>query len=333
MEITPEPLTARTGDGLSLAIDRYRTGRARRGAVILQHGLASNRAVFVAPGQSLAAHLAALGYDVYVSELRGAGRSDLPSGGWSIDEYLELDIPALLATVGEHSGQARTCWIGHSMGGILMWMYALEHGGAPVERMISVGSALDYRAGKSAHRNLRHLLPLARIIRSVPFGTLSQIGTGVAGVGPATPLESINFQRSNMDRRMMRWIMRYGFGPIPVPLLDALSNTFSDTGMRRTPSTGGESIRYLERAAELQVPTMMLAGQGDAQCPPEAVAATAAQLGEAVVEQHTFGRAAGHSDDYGHFDLLVGKEAEREVWPHITRFLEVELPAPRGRSA
>src|SRR5262249_59578807 len=96
-----------------------------RGAVVLQHGLGSNGLLFLVRGVSLAEHLAELGFDCYVTELRGAGRSQRPRGGWALDDYLERDLPALLERVREHSGQRELSFIGHSLGGALMWMYAI----------------------------------------------------------------------------------------------------------------------------------------------------------------------------------------------------------------
>lgn len=331
MQLTPEPLRATTDDGLELSVLRIAGPEPARGPVILQHGLGSNRAVFVAPGLGFAEHLAALGYECYVTELRGAGQSERPSGGWSIDDYLELDIPALIATVQRRSGRTQLSWVGHSMGGILAWMYAIEHPDAPIARVAAVGSALDYRPGKSAHQQLKSLLPLARVIGTVPVGRLFAAGSVIAGRGWATPAESLNFWRSNIDAGRMKWVMRHGFEPIPAALLGALGQTFDEEGFRRTPRAGGGAqIRYLERASGLRIPTLVLGGSRDAQCPPQATEDTAQRIGGAVVDHVVFGKGHGHGDDYGHFDLLIGDRAPDEVWPHITRFLEADLEALRA---
>ena len=36
-----------------------------------------------------------------------------------------------------------------------------------------------------------------------------------------------------------------------------------------------------------------------------------------------FGRASGCKEDYGHIDLILGKRAKDEVWPHIRAWIEV----------
>ena len=37
-----------------------------------------------------------------------------------------------------------------------------------------------------------------------------------------------------------------------------------------------------------------------------------------------FGRDHGHLDEYGHFDLILGRRARTEVWPHIVDALRGE---------
>jgi hypothetical protein len=46
-------------------------------------------------------------------------------------------------------------------------------------------------------------------------------------------------------------------------------------------------------------------------------------------KQHfTFGPAFGQQAHYGHFDVIVGRNAQQEVWPHLTAFLEAhDAPA------
>ena len=79
---------------------------------------------------------------------------------------------------------------------------------------------------------------------------------------------------------------------------------------------------------------MLLGGSRDPQCPLEAATHTAELLSSVRDKQLLlFGKPYGHVDDYGHFDLLVGKRAATEVWPHITAFLAARRLARRGRGA
>lgn len=304
---------------MSLAITRVRdASRASRAAVMMQHGLASNGGAFLVPQQSFAEHLARMGYDCYVTELRGAGKSEVPKEEAGFDAYVELDLPALIEAVLACSGRDKLSWIGHSMGGILGLAYALESSDAPFSSVLAVCSSLDYRAGRNVYQDLNRIKPLAKLLPFIPFRALAQATSLVAGVGPVLPPEGMNFHRSNVEREVLRHMLSTGFERIPIRLLEDLSTTFDAAGFSRA----GGTIRYHELAPSYAFRTLLVAGSADVQCPPESVAATFAMLTGCEDKQAvTLGTVHGHADDYGHFDPFVGKRAPQEAWPIMTAFL------------
>ena len=315
-------IPCKTDDGLSLAIRHLPArGATRRGAVILQHGLGANGIVFDYPGRSFARHLNEEGFDCYITELRGTGGSDPCKVPYGVDEYIERDIPALIAAVRAHSGCERVSWVGHSMGGILAMFYAMEHPTAPLARFVAVGSSIDYRPGKSVFRDMRRMRFLAGDwLPFLPFGALARLNAQVAGVGPlAFPAEGMNFVRKNIEPEIIRKVLARGFSPIPFRLLDDMDSTFSEHGFFRK---RGE-LKYLEHCTSYRLPTLLVAGSGDPQCPVVAVEETARLLKSAPeLQVACFGKPYGQKEHYGHFDLLLGKHAEQETWPTITKFLE-----------
>jgi pimeloyl-ACP methyl ester carboxylesterase len=324
MALERNELHVTTSDGLQLSIERLRDrARPSRGAVVMLHGLGANHRIFLATGASLAEHLALRGFDCYVPDLRGAGRSAQPHT-WTLDDYLDRDLPALIEGVLAASGQDRIRWIGHSMGGILMLMYGIEHRQAPISRLVTVGSALDYRPGKNVYQTLRRWRPLAGSLRTFPFGEIARSFAPIAGVGPVLPAEGMNFHRANVERGVCREIMTQGFGSIPLALFDSLNTTFDPQGFSRDDGR----VVYLQRVAEFEIPTLMVAGSRDMQCPPETARATLQRLC-GVRDKHALfvGKDYGQPEDYGHLDLLVGKRAPREVWPAIEAFLGAQTDA------
>lgn len=329
MTLLDTRINARTGDGINLAIRRLRRAgpeRETRATVVLQHGLGSNGRSFDLRGRSLVRHLAEQGFDCFVPELRGAGRSDRPRTSFGLDEYLEHDIPTILDAVRNESGRDEVRWVGHSMGGILMMLYAIEHPDVAVERLLTIGSALDYRPGKSVHRDTKKFRFLAGDwLPTLPFGLLSQLNGAVAGYGPLLPAEKMNFWRSNIEPEMARRVLNTCFEPIPMRLLDDLATTFADAGLSRKQG----ALLYLPEAHRLVVPTCLIGGSRDAQAPAETIDETARLLrGASTLEVVRFGKPHGHEDDYGHVDLLVGRRAEHEVWPVIGEY----LGRPLGRA-
>ena len=145
-------LHAGTDDGVVLAIDRY----ARPGAppVLLLHGwLQSPRGMDSdVPGHSIARHLSASGFDVFVGCFRGAGRGRTRSGSrggsWSPAQKAAHDLPAMISAIRRRTG-ATPSLVGHSLGGLVALLYM-------------AGAALDPETGEirpsarhAARRNAR----------------------------------------------------------------------------------------------------------------------------------------------------------------------------------
>jgi len=319
-----EILHATTRDGVRLAIHRVKPlgTREPRPAVMLLHGLGANRFAFMYPGRSLAEWLAARGFDCYVPELRGAGHSETPSVGWDVEDYLALDLPAILEAIRHHSGQEHIHWVGHSLGGILMMCHAIRTQGAHLARGCAVGSALDYRHGKSGFRGIYGLRQWLQHVPRLPFGP------GTHLIAPLlarldTPIERFNFWPTNVEPEVVRRIHANAFGWIPTRLMLSLASVFEEGGLCSRDGT----VRYLQRLSAVEQPMALFAGSGDVQCPVEAVEQTARAAGDGRIHVERFGTAYGHVDEYGHFDLLVGKRAPEEVWPRLQAWLSpVERP-------
>lgn len=165
-------------DGVRLALKRYTprkgaTTDTSRNPVILCHGLAGNSTPFDLRAQnSLAWALARQGHTVWLVNLRGAGESDRPATGWTLDDYIHKDVPAIIHHVrrahfqgGDGGGGGMVHWCGHSLGGIvgLCALAAVTPSLQPyVQTVTTLGSALDYE--ESAWKRFAPLVPMSRLI-------------------------------------------------------------------------------------------------------------------------------------------------------------------------
>jgi alpha-beta hydrolase superfamily lysophospholipase len=315
--LAAERLEVTTADGLRLNMLRLRQSKAPpRGPVMLLHGLGSGALAFHFPGRSLASYLASRGFDCFVPELRGSGESERPAGSFDADDYLTLDLPAILHTILGESGAPRLHWIGHSMGGILLFCYGIRDPEASIASGIAIGSSLDYTRGRSVYARMNLIKPLARKLSVFPYGAFAHLVAPLCGLlthGPGR----MQVWPPNIEPAVARRLYAAGFNSIPMALLESLATTFEASGLR---SRDG-SVRYAEQASAFKLPVLLLGGSADLQCPPEAVRHTALQLGSRDRQVRLFGRAHGQADDYAHFDLIIGRRAACEVWPAIDAWL------------
>ena len=281
---------------------------------MLLHGLGANHSGFDLPGRSLARWLAERGHDVWLPELRGHGASLARSYDWHIDEYLRQDLPAILETILGTTGQEQLHWVGHSMGGVLLMCYGILEPEAPIARGVCVASALDYRVGATGFRPLLALRPALERLGLIPYGGLIHLLAPALGRG-SRAVERFNLWPENVEPELTRRLHARVFHAIPASLLASLATTFEETGFRLR---SGQT--FLGRADRFAAPTLLIAGSRDMQVSAEAVRHTASLLGPA--RALAFGREHGHATDYGHFDLIIGRQAPEEVWPELAGWLE-----------
>lgn len=304
---------ARTGDGWEIALSRRRPrGRRRRRPVVLCHGLGANRFTWdLDPERSLFRHLADQGFDVFCVELRGHGRSQRvgPGGarwGWSLWDYADRDLPAAFDAVLELTGADALQLVGHSMGGILLHIRRAR-GDERLAAGIAVGAAVDYSGTPSVFHDAARLVGLTRVLPAVPLGPLTRFLAPVA-LAIDNPIDRANVHPSNVERPLYRRLCAVGFHAVSAPVLRTLAPAMAPGGLRLPDGTPVASFRGG------RTPLLALAGTADLQCHPDAA-------GRGCQALRAFGRAHGQADDYGHFDLVMGRRAEAEVWPVLAQWL------------
>ncbi|MCA8020582.1 alpha/beta hydrolase [Burkholderia metallica] len=159
---TPKMGRLRTADGLELASYRWPAGDGTvppRATIALVHGLAEHAGRYAA----LAARLNAAGIDVLAIDLRGHGQSP-GKRAWveRFDGYLD-DADALVAEAAR--GDAPLFLMGHSMGGAVAALYAIER--APARGHALTGLVLSSPALAPGRDVPRWMLAVSRVISRV----------------------------------------------------------------------------------------------------------------------------------------------------------------------
>ena len=255
--------------------------------VILLHGSFSNRRFWYSPkGLGLGPYLARAGFDVWIAEMRGHGLSPRNQGYRHnrVSDYVRYDLPAIADFVHEQNPQAAH-WIGHSLGGITL---AGALGG--------------------------HYLDQDRVASVALFGSQISRTYWPLKVPPVEWGGRLLLKRFSVisGSRLKR-------GPEDEPIGLALES------MRWHGLFGrfGDAERdWWAGLAEVRVPLLAVAATGDRQDPPWACRKLLEQFGSPISEFLCLSKENGFASDFGHVEMLVSKEAQREVWPLVQRWLD-----------
>jgi len=340
----PRRYHATTRDGWRLALYRYGKPRGSHGTpVLLCHGMSSNRWNMDGPGRlSLARYLARKGYDIWVVELRGAGRSTRPRWwnakqyDWRFEDYVYHDAPAALRVVLRETGAEHVHWVGHSMGGMIA--YALLMG--PVQSKIASAVTLaSPTMSEVGHPMLDFGLPYRALLRlapaRVPVGTAARLGALWSPILHwilQRPIGELGFHEGSIDAALMRTLMLTAIDDLPASLLREFARWYETKAM----SDRYEMFDFTEHLERIAAPVLVISGSKDELTPARDLEYVYEHLGSNDKAFRVIGKAEGFAHDYSHADLILGKYAPDDVYPVIFEWLErhrERTPAERARSA
>ena len=314
------PTFVTTPDGARLALHRYRPSAAavRRDPVLLVSGYGLNRhALDFDDRYSWARRLAAAGFDVWLLELRGSGHSRFAGRrDGSFDDYV-VDARTAVAHVLDDTGAERLHWVGYSLGGMLLYAFlSASPDAAPVRSGIAVEAPVDLSGYQVDAISRRVFTALRRvgIVQRLPYRLLTVL------LQPALPLllRRPAFAQwmgpDNIDRSMLRRVMLRVVDDVPTALAAQLLQWVEDGQW-----TTADGRDLLARIGEVQVPILVVTGRGDF-----------SRRARQAIDRFPSGTVTaiecatdhGFSVDYGHADLLFGRNAPEEVFPHVLAWLE-----------
>lgn len=305
-----------TRDGWQIAVTQYSSGSSKNHPILLCHGLGANRWSFdTEPSVSLTQYLVQQGYDVFAVDLRGHGRSEKPATSnkqwdWGFNDYCHHDLDGAIDKVLQISGTEQLHYIGHSMGGLLLLARAALQD-IRIKSAITLGSTLDYSDSPSMFHSLIKIKPLGKLLPAIPVHWTSA-ASSVATKFTAKAIDPVLVNPSNVDRQLYRKMAAIALHPVSGKVMMDLCQAVDGTGLESI-----DGSIYADRLVEqgYGFPVLSVAGSVDIQCPPVA----AARFG---TEHIVFGQAFGQQQDYGHDDLIMGKNAHTETWPIYLAWLE-----------
>lgn len=282
----------------SVELALTRLGRAgaegERGMpVVLLHGSFSNRRFWYSPkGIGLGPYLARAGFDVWIAEMRGHGLSPRNENYRDnhVAQYVRYDLPAIADFIIEQTGQA-VHWIGHSLGGVIL---AAALGGGYLDESRARSAALFGSQVSRIYWPLK--LPPVEwggrlLLRAFPYLSGRRLKRGPEDEPTGLALETL------------RWLRLFG-------------------------RFGDAERDWWAGLAQVRIPVLGVAAAADHQDPAWACRKLLEQCSAAPTQFLLLGKDTGFTSDFGHVEMLVSKDAQREVWPLAEYWLlNLQLPA------
>jgi|GEM_PF-1039167 len=302
-------------------------------------GLAETRFVLdQALGNSFVDYLALNGFDVYVVELRGHGKSRQTREryDWNVQTFLKYDVPACLNRVLQESGQDKVLWVGHSMGGMLLLAY-LIHAGLAVDTELYDPNAIQagVLVGSPVIFNQLSLIAFALLYRTsflerLPFMPTSFLSNLLSMFGMVldSPLTYHFWNYRNMEHKNKILYLKDGLDNIS----QGVMRDFMEYILKGDFVSSDGKINYRENLYLVQKPLLIVSGSADPLATPESAGVIYDNISSQDKELRVFGtkgvmRRGGQTikmkdrADYGHVDLTLGINSREDIWPYMLSWL------------
>ncbi len=337
IKIKGENKIIETKDGWKIGIERFEAFPGipkKKNPVILCHGLMGTKEYFKQnEEESIVYQLTKEGYEVYVLNLRGRqsegqnekGENDssTTSGYWfgktyndySFDDYAKYDVDAAITYVLATTKAEKVNWIGHSMGGMVIYARAGTMGETRISNLVTIGSPFSFPFKPKKLNLLGALEPALNVLPTVPVGSLAEFSSW-------TPIDfyyfmSLYYYPENMDKEQVRRLTRFGANNESPRVFKQFANGM---GKWNFESLDGKD-KYTDNVSNIKIPVLLIAGRRDHLGSPYIVRHVYEKLGSVDKTIMMISRADGHSEDYGHVDLVAGKGIVKDVVPGLISWM------------
>lgn len=280
----------------TIHVKRWFAGNTDGQAVLLIHGSIENGRIFYSEnGKGLAPYLADLGYDVFVPDLRGRGKSTPaigPHSNFGQMDMVSTDIPFLIDHVKKEK-RTDAMWIGaHSWGGNLaLASFARFPQMADIKGFILFGVKRRVTVW-----NMERILKL-----SFGWRIVAPIAIAIKGFLPAVQL------RMGADNETKR--------------IYTETNHWLDNCAWNDPRDGFDFGAVLGRIAV--PPVLSLTGSADKVLGhPRDCRNLVNELNTTDGTFKVIGTATGHLHDYDHIDLVTHRDALKDQFPLIAGWMQ-----------
>jgi pimeloyl-ACP methyl ester carboxylesterase len=319
-----ESLWGETKDGRKIHIMFFKgeEKKKRNFPVILCHGLgAQGRYWYFDDELSWPKKLNDEGFDVFVPDLRGVGKTGGPYD-FSFEDYI-YDVEAILEKVLKVEGVDKAHWVGHSMGGMVIYLSVSRN--PQIQKKLKSFTAISspytiwgpWELWKITHKNYENLSQFFKKVDSIPFSTFSysfsifgDIIYPILKITKLIYLENFVWNLDNVPRDIRKKAMRYATGPVSTRVLEKFSKVF----------LGYEDFNF--SFEKFKVPALFIVGTKDYLATPPTVKLAYSKASSENKKFILAGVGEGFQTDYGHVDITASKLATEEIFSQVLNFIE-----------
>jgi pimeloyl-ACP methyl ester carboxylesterase len=237
---------------------------------------------------------------------------------WTVDDHIHMDTPAIIKFIKSFTGSRQITWVGHSMGGMIMYAYLETEDPEDVKRFVAVGTSVNVKqppnpllamvASQKPVTNASLLIntTVASQLRNFTLGTLK------------LPWEDLFYNKDNMDELTAIKMFRVAIDDTSPGVIAQYSEMIKSGDFM----SSDKSFNYTKNLDRVKKPVLIAAGSKDRMGSVESARFAFENISSEDKEAIIFSRTNGYSADYGHCDLILGKNSEEEVYNYIYRWLE-----------
>ncbi len=256
--------------------------------IVLVHGSFTNRGFWLSSqGIGLARYLVESGFDIWLMEMRGHGLSPRNQAykDNSLEHYALSDVPAINKFVIEKTG-LKPVWMGHSMGGVLI-STAIAAGTLPEIQV----AAIALLGTQIVRRRWYLQVPFVTSLGKLWFTFKPEMDGRKLKIGPEN-------EPSGIAKEYLRWLGLLGRWRLK---------------RNKTP--------LLAKWQGVTIPVLAMVGKNDQSDPAKDCQRFFEQCGSDDKVFKLLAKDEGFSRDFGHVDMIVSKDAAKEVWPELSGWL------------
>mgnify|MGYP000092771467 FL=1 len=266
----------------------YGQSSANKQPIVLVHGSFTNRGFWLSSqGIGFARYLVEAGFDVWLMEMRGHGLSPRNQHYKenSLEKYASSDIPAVNEFVIEKTG-LKPVWLGHSMGGVLI-STAIAAGTLPEAQV----AAIALLGAQVVRRRWFLQIPFVSSIGQLWFSFKPEMDGRKLKVGPEN-------EPAGIAKEYLRWL--------------GLLGRWQFRKSKSSLLTGWKA---------LNTPLLAMVGKEDKSDPAKYCKRFYELYGSDNKQFKLLSKDEGYSRDFGHVDMVVSKDAAKEIWPVLAAWL------------